>query len=226
MNPALSKYSFRTFGGKRGTRFFPQKQAGIRKGGVKPAKRGRIFVISGPSGSGKTTLASRIVCDKNLKNLLTKSISFTTRPKRSGERDKKDYFFIGQEEFERGRKQKKILEWTRYLGYYYGTPKDFVERQLAKGRHLVLCLDFKGAQAMRRAYPRETVTIFVVPPSLGVLRERIENRCNKTKAEEIRKRVELAEKELAAAESYDYSLVNKDLDKTVAALKEIILWNT
>lgn len=193
---------------------------------MKAVKRGRIFVISGPSGSGKTTLASRIVQDKNLKKLLIKSISFTTRPKRSGEKDKKDYFFIGQEDFKRGLKAKKILEWTKYLGYYYGTPKDFVERQIAKGRHLVLCLDFKGAQAIRRAYPRETVTVFVVPPSLEVLRERIQNRCNKTKQEEIRKRVELAEKELAVAEIYDYSLVNKELDKTVAALKEIILCNT
>lgn len=190
---------------------------------MKAAGRGRIFVISGPSGSGKTTLASRIIQDKNLKKLLAKSISFTTRPKRSGERDKKDYFFISQADFKRGLTTKKILEWTKYLGYYYGTPKDFVERQLAKGRHLVLCLDFKGAQAIRRAYPRETVTVFVAPPSLGVLRERIQNRCNKTKQEEIRKRVKLAQKELAAAQNYDYSLINKDLDKTTAALKEIVL---
>ncbi len=190
---------------------------------MKTKKRGIIFVISGPSGSGKTTLASRIAQDKKFKNKLIKSISFTTRPRRSGEKEKKDYFFIREEDFTQGLKAKKILEWTKYLGYYYGTPGDFVEKQLAKGRHVVLCLDFKGARAIRRFYPQDTVLVFVMPPSLGVLRHRIQNRCSKTKKEEIQKRIKLAEKELAVAEKYDYCLVNKELDKTVAVLKEVIL---
>lgn len=185
-------------------------------------KRGLIFVISGPSGSGKTTLLKHIISDAGLKNKILKSISFTTRPNRSGEKDRKDYFFISAEEFQRRLKAKKILEWTKYLGYYYGTPGDFVKAQINKGKHLCLCLDFKGAQAIKRFYPQNTVTIFVMPPSLESLRERIEKRCNKTKKEEITKRIKLAKRELAVSKKYDYCLVNKELDKTAAEMKNIV----
>jgi guanylate kinase len=186
-------------------------------------KRGLIFIVSGPSGSGKTTLVGRVLEDGELKKRLVRSVSYATRPKRSGEKNGKHYFFISQTQFKQARKAKKILEWTRYLGYYYATPKDFFEKHLKKGKNIILCLDVKGAFRIKRAYPRNTVTIFVVPPSLGVLGERMRRRCNKTDSEEIRRRVRLAEDELLLAHRYDYCLVNKNLDKVAKELGAIIL---
>ena len=190
---------------------------------VQKKNLGLIFVISGPSGSGKTTLLAKLLKGKGLKNRLVKSISFTTRPKRSTEKNGQDYFFIRQERFRQLQRAKKILEWTKYLGYYYATPKDFVERQLRKGKNLVLSLDLKGALRIKRLYPQNTKTIFIMPPSLGVLRGRIEKRCKKTKKEEIRERLKLAEKEICVSRRYDYCLTNQDLDDAVRKLTEIVL---
>jgi guanylate kinase len=185
-------------------------------------KQGLIFVISGPSGSGKTTLLQNLIRSKILKHKLVKSVSFTTRPKRSGEREGRDYFFISDHEFKQRRKAKKILEWTRYLGYYYATPKDFVERRVQKGRHILLCLDLKGAFRIKRLYSKNTVTIFVMPPSLRTLHDRIKKRCSRTKREEIRQRLWLARKELGACRRYDYCVLNKDLRQAVRETKIII----
>ena len=186
-------------------------------------RQGLIFVISGPSGSGKTTLLKNLLKIPALRNRLVKSISFTTRPKRSSEKKRKDYSFIDEEEFQQKLKAKKILEWTKYLGYYYGTPRDFMERQLAKNKHVVLCLDLKGASKIKRLYPENTVMVFVMPPSLEAIRERIKKRCQKTKTEEIQQRLKLARKELLASRLYDYCLVNEDLGQATRALKDIIL---
>jgi guanylate kinase len=189
-------------------------------------KKGLIFVISGPSGSGKTTLAQKLTRSKTLKNRLIKSISFTTRPKRQGEADKRDYFFISDKEFREKRKAKKILEWTKYLDYYYATPKEFVDRQLDKGKHILLCLDFKGALEVKRLYPQNTITIFVTPPSLVALQDRIRKRCRQTKKEEIKQRLKLARQELAVAKRYNYCVVNRDLQQAVKELQGIILQET
>ena len=188
--------------------------------------KGLIFVISGPSGSGKTTLAERLLESRGLQKKLVKSVSFTTRPCRSAEKPGQDYFFITRNEFMERRQAKKILEWTRYLGYYYGTPKDFVEEQLARSKNVLLCLDLKGARQIKRVFPKNTVTIFVVPPSLATLRNRIEGRCSKTKKKEIGKRSKLAKEELRASKQYDYSLVNSNLERAVKELKTIILQKT
>jgi guanylate kinase len=186
-------------------------------------KRGKVFVISGPSGSGKTTLAEEALKAKELRRKLIKSVSYTTRPKRSGEKEGRHYFFITEQGFKQALKAKKILEWTRYLGYHYATPKDFFEGSLRRGKSIILCLDLKGALKIKRAYPQDTVTIFVVPPSLSVLGERIRKRCTKTKREEILKRIRLAEAELLSADKFDYCLLNKNLNKVAKELKAIIL---
>lgn len=183
----------------------------------------RIFVISGPSGSGKTTLVARALADKTLSRRLGRSISYTTRPKRSGERSKRDYIFISEDNFKRKLKAKKILEWTNYLGYYYGTPLDFAERQLKKKEGALLCLDKKGALKLRKLYPKNTVTIFVKPSSLQHLPKRIQKRCKATCAEEIQKRFKLAQEEIKAAQGYDYYLVNRDLGRAVKELTDIII---
>lgn len=184
---------------------------------------GLIFVISGPSGSGKTTLLERLLRDRQAKKLLVKSISFTTRPRRSREVDQQDYFFISESEFKRRLKAKKILEWTQYLGYYYATPRDFIEQQIKQGRHIALCLDYKGAKAIKRAYSKDTVTIFILPPSLSALRKRIKGRCGRTKEIEIKRRLRLAREEISLARRYNYSLENKNFKQAVNRLKGIIL---
>jgi len=186
-------------------------------------QKGLIFVISGPSGSGKTTLVARLIRDKGMRQRLAKSISVTTRPRRLKEKEGKDYFFLSPKQFRQQRQAKKILEWTKYLGYYYATPRNFAEAQLAAGKSIMLSLDLKGALRLRQLYPGQAITIFILPPSLGVLRDRIEKRSPETKKAEIRRRLKLATAEVLAAQRYDYCLVNQDLQNTFDRLKEIML---
>lgn len=186
-------------------------------------KPGLVFVISGPSGSGKTTLLKKALLDKLLRKKLAKSISVTTRSKRSGERQGRDYFFVKPQEFQRLINSKKILEWTRYLGYYYGTKKDLLEEKLRSGKSLALCLDLNGAKSLKKLYPGNTVTIFIQAPSIKELRKRIKLRCSQTRQEEINKRVKLAETELKSSGRYDYVIKNKNLDQALSRLRDIIL---
>jgi len=184
---------------------------------------GKIFVISGPSGSGKTTLLSSLIQDKAIAKLLTKSCSITTRPKRSKEKQGKDYFFVNLAEFKRLLKAKKILEWTKYLGYYYGTPKGPLEKQLKAGKNLGLCLDLKGTRILKNLYPDKTITVFVLPPSLNVLKNRIKNRCRRTNKKEIAQRIRLARRELLEASRFDYCILNQNLRVALEELKNIFL---
>ena len=186
-------------------------------------KPGKIFIISGPSGSGKTTLLTRLIQDKKIAKSLEKSRSVTTRPRRLGEKQGKDYFFISKGEFRRLLKAKKILEWTRYLGYYYGTPRELVENRLKKGKHLGLCLDLKGARILKKIYPYNSVTVFVLPPSLSVLKARIEGRCRETNKKEVTQRLRLAKREILAAAQFDYRILNQNLRIALKELKKIFL---
>ncbi|MFH1398457.1 MAG: guanylate kinase [Candidatus Omnitrophota bacterium] len=189
-------------------------------------KTGLIFVVSGPSGSGKTTLVQGVLTAKKLKNKFARSVSFTTRPKRPGEKEGQDYFFVSGPEFKAEVKAKKILEWTRYLGYYYGTPKDFVDRQLKRLKNLFFCIDLRGARNIKRLYPDSTVTIFIRPGSLKDLPLRIRKRCKGTREKEIKSRLRLAKKEVLAAKTFDHQLVNKDLKEALKELKNIVLEHT
>lgn len=186
-------------------------------------KKGIIFVLSGPSGSGKTTLAQAVLEDKTFSGKLEKSVSFTTRPRRRKEKDRRDYFFISEKEFRRKLKAQKILEWTRYLGYYYGTARDFVDSRLESFRSLILCLDLKGAARIKALYPANSATIFIMPPSLEELARRIENRHRETSREEIGRRLRLARKEMSCAGKFDFCVVNGDLVRAVKELKKIIV---
>lgn len=184
---------------------------------------GYLFIISGPSGSGKTTLAEQILREKELIGRLKKSVSFTTRPMRSGEKDKKDYFFITEKEFKQNLRAKKILEWTRYLGYYYATPKEFVDGVLVEGKHVLLCVDLKGVAKLTRLYRGKTVTIFVMPPSIEELDKRIRKRCHRVSGREIKRRIEMAKREILVKDSFDYCLVNEDLAAATRQLERFIL---
>lgn len=186
-------------------------------------KNGLIFIILGPSGSGKTTLRDKLLQDSSLALRLVKSVSLTTRKRRTGERHGRDYFFVSEAEFGKLKRSGKVLEWTRYLGYYYGTSRDFLKKQLARGKNILLCVDGRGARAIKKLYPRKSIAIFVMPPSLAALKQRIAGRCRKTTGREIKERLALARKELASAKRYDYRLVNKDLRRSVAQLRGIII---
>lgn len=182
-----------------------------------------MYVLSGPSGSGKTTLAQKLLEDRTIRKGFVKSVSLTTRGRRTGERNGRDYFFVTEEDFLRKRAAKKILEWTKYLGYYYATSREFIDACLGGGRHVLLCLDHRGARKIKRMYAGRAVTVFVAPPSLGVLRERITARCSKTTPEEVAKRLAAAEEEMKSAGWYDYRVLNDLLPVAVKQLKEIIL---
>jgi len=188
----------------------------------KQRKPGKIFILSGPSGSGKTTLLASLVKDKKISNLLVRSCSITTRPRRTGERDAKEYFFVTTAEFKRLQKAKKILEWTRYLGYYYGTPKGPLESKLKEGQNIGLCLDIKGSRTLKKLYPDKTVTIFVLPPSLDELKTRIEKR-SRADRKETASRIRLASQEILAAAGFDYCILNQNLKVALGELKDIFL---
>jgi guanylate kinase len=180
----------------------------------------KIFVISGPSGSGKTTLLKKLLRGGPLKRKLVRSVSLTTRPRRNGERNGQDYFFISRQDFQKRRRERKILEWTSYLGHYYATPKDFVEKKVKSGKHILLWLDVRGARQIRKAYPQDSVLVFINPPSLKELQRRIHGR--RHSAAEINQRLGLARQELAAARCYDYRLLNSDLSQAAASLRDIV----
>jgi len=185
-------------------------------------KSGMIFVLSGPSGSGKTTLAVSALNDKKFSGKLERSVSFTTRPRRRGEKEEKDYFFISDLEFRKQLRRQKILEWTRYLGYYYGTARDFVDSRLENNKSLILCLDLKGADRIKELYLRNSCTIFIMPPSLEELARRIENRHRETSEAEVARRLRLAKREIASSDRFDFCLVNNDLAQAARELKRII----
>jgi guanylate kinase len=189
-------------------------------------KTGLIFVISGPSGSGKTTLAKKLLSDAGLKRKLSRLTSFTTRPRRPGEKQGHDYFFVSQEQFFKQRRAKKFLEWIEYLGYYYATAKDIIEAKLNQGKSIVLCLDQRGAFRIRRLYPDLARLIFILPPDLKTLKKRINLRANGVKAGTARenaRRLRLAGKEIRHKRKYDFCVVNKDLSKALKELKAIVV---
>jgi guanylate kinase len=135
-------------------------------------RKNLIFIISGPSGVGKTTLIKRLLSLPDLKTTLVKSVSFTTRTPRKDERDKKDYYFLTKEEFILKKRKGELLEWTEYLGHFYGTDRTFIDNLLEKGKDVLLCLDTKGAFKVRKIYPKNSVLVFILPSSLRVLEEK------------------------------------------------------
>ncbi len=191
--------------------------------GARPEKRARIFVISAPSGCGKTTLVNRLLKDNELDVL--HSVSLTTRRQRLGERNSVDYRFVSKEEFGNKVKAGYFLEWEENFGSLYGTPKDFVRDALKKGYSLLLSIDVKGAMKVKKAYPSRSVLIFLSPPSLKSLKERLLRR-KTDNYQDISHRLEIAKKELYCKDKFDYLVINDALDNAYRKLKEIILAKT
>lgn len=168
---------------------------------------GHLIVISGPSGAGKGTLVKRLLAD--VANAWV-SVSATTRKPRAGEQDGREYFFLSREEFERGIEAGRFLEWAEYDGNLYGTPLDSVRAHMDAGDEVILEIEVQGAAAVRERMP-ECKMVFVEPPSLEVLEQRLRGRATNSE-ESIRARMRTAEVELSRKMEYDCVLVNDDLD--------------
>lgn len=180
-------------------------------------KKGILIIISAPSGAGKTT-----VCKYLLKKLpeIVFSVSYTTRSKRPGEVEGKDYFFVNKEKFLNMVKQKKFIEWAQVYNNYYGTPKENIEKNLTKGKDILLDIDVQGGKNVRKHYP-DGVYIFLLPPSWKALKERLYKRAKDPK-EIINLRLKMAQRELKYIKYYDYIVVNKELKTTFNIIESII----
>ena len=180
-------------------------------------RRGLLFVVSAPSGTGKTTVVERLV---QIVPDLALSRSYTCRAARAGEADGVDYNFITRSRFEEMIAADAFLEWADVFGNLYGTGAADAERELATGRDLVLVIDVQGARQVRNRC-RDTVGVFVMPPSYDVLERRLRGR-SKDPEDAIQRRLRTARAEVAAFVEYDYVIVNDELDACVERLKAIV----
>ncbi len=180
--------------------------------------KGILIVVSGFSGAGKGTLMKKLVQEYDNYAL---SISATTRAPRAGEEDGREYFFITKEAFEQKIAENGLIEYARYCENYYGTPRDYVEKQLEAGRDVILEIEIQGALKIRKQFPT-ALLLFVMPPNVEELKHRLTGRGTET-PEVIDKRLARAAEEAEGIEEYDYIVVNDDLETCVEQLHEIIL---
>lgn len=180
--------------------------------------KGILIVVSGFSGAGKGTLMKKLVQEYDNYAL---SISATTRAPRAGEEDGREYFFLSREAFEQKIAENGLIEYACYCDNYYGTPRDYVERQLAAGRDVILEIEIQGALKIRKQFPT-ALLLFVMPPDARELKRRLAGRGTETE-EVIEKRMARAVEEAEGIEEYDYIVVNDDLEVCVRKLHEIIL---
>lgn len=176
-----------------------------------------VVVVSAPSGAGKTSLCERAVAE--LPGLVH-AVSFTTRPPRPHERDGRDYYFVDEQTFRRMVDQGEFLEWAKVHGHLYGTARSELEKHLTEGNDVVLDLDTQGAAQLKRIFP-QGVFIFIVPPDLKMLEERLRRRETDSE-EEIRRRLKKALEEIQHYKEYQYVIVNDVLERAVAEMKAII----
>lgn len=180
-----------------------------------------IYVVSAPSGAGKTTLCKAL---RQAVPDLQGSVSYTTRPKREGERDGTDYHFVTSEKFREMIEQGAFIEWARVHGNYYGTSLEALEKASRDGRDVLLDIDCQGAAQLKSALDNG-VYIFILPPDYEELRRRLDQR-NTDSIEVVKRRIENARKEINEAEWYDYVVINDNFDFALDQLKAILLAET
>ncbi len=183
-----------------------------------PERRGLMFVLSSPSGAGKTTLSRRLLQSETQ---VAMSVSVTTRAKRPGEIDGKDYYFIDDAQFARMVADGELLEHATVFDHQYGTPKAHVLRELAAGRDVLFDIDWQGTHQLREHCRDDLVSVFLLPPSLAELERRLKTRAQDSD-EVVAKRMEKAATEISHWEEYDYVVVNTDIDKALEHIRRIL----
>lgn len=177
-----------------------------------------MLVLSSPSGAGKTTI-SRKVLDQEPG--LTLSVSVTTRPKRPSEVEGKDYYFMDETTFKKNVEDGQFLEHAYVYGYYYGTPKATIEDQISRGHEVLFDIDWQGTQQLKQVAVHDLVSVFLLPPTMKVLEERLWNRAE-DQAETIRKRLKQANDEISHWAEYDYVVINTALEESIQAIRSIL----
>jgi len=187
----------------------------------KKSFEGLLVVLSAPSGCGKTSIVERLL--KRHQDW-ARSISATTRKPRVDEKDSQDYFFLSREAFEQKVRDGEMLEHAEIYGNLYGTPCDFVRDQVSSGKVVIMTIDVQGTKQIMESWGKGNplLSIFILPPSVKVLRERLTGRHTET-PEEIEKRIGIAQDEIKEAKLYDHTVINLNLDQAVLDVEEIIL---
>ena len=181
-------------------------------------RKGLMLVLSSPSGAGKTSICKKIL--ETEKNLVM-SISYTTRPKRKSEEDGKDYFFVKKKKFDELQEKNFFVESALVFDHFYGTPKNFIENNIRKGKDILFDIDWQGAQKLVDYSKNDVVSIFVLPPSNKILLERLKKR-NEDSNEIVKKRMSKAKSEISHWIEYDYIIINHDISKSAAEVKTIL----
>lgn len=184
---------------------------------MKMKHKGILIVVSGFSGAGKGTLMKQLV--HTYENYAL-SVSMTTRSPRPGEEEGKDYFFVSKEAFEEKINQEGLIEYAVYCENYYGTPRDYVEKQLEKGRDVILEIEIQGALKVKKKFPA-ALLLFVMPPGAAELKKRLEGRGTES-LEVIRKRLKRATEEAEGIEQYDFIVINDKLEECVDKMHSLI----
>lgn len=184
------------------------------------SKKGKLIVFSAPSGAGKSTIVNHLLAQEDLP--LAFSISATSRKPRKGEIDGNHYYFISTDEFKTKIKNGDFLEWEQvYEGLYYGTLKSEVERIQQTGSHVIFDIDVVGGLNIKKQFPEQTLAVFVSPPSIAELENRLRKR-NTESEEKINMRIAKAEKEMAFASQFDYIVENHHLDTALAEAYSVV----
>ncbi|AGF74346.1 guanylate kinase [Bartonella australis AUST/NH1] len=188
-----------------------------------PRRRGFLFILSSPSGAGKSTLSQLILKDEQLE--LSISISVTTRERRPSEIDGFHYHFISKKEFERRRDGNEFIEWAEVHGNYYGTLRESVENAMMSGQDMLFDIDYQGTEQLQKKMPGDTVSVFILPPSMKELVSRL---CRRAEDDQdiINLRLNNARTEMQHWRSYDYIIINKDLNQSLLFIKSIYLAET
>lgn len=183
-------------------------------------KRGLLIIMSGPSGVGKGTVRRLVMADKSLN--LVYSVSMTTRPRREHETPGVDYFYVTKEEFQKTLDEDGFLEHAQFVGNYYGTPKAYVEKLRNEGKNVLLEIEVEGAkQVISKCHGSDVVTIFLIPPSMEDLEQRIRKRGTESE-EVIQQRLAKAQRELELKYAYDYPVINDTVKSAADQIRKII----
>ena len=181
-------------------------------------RRGFMFVLSSPSGAGKTTLSRKLL---NSEDELTMSISTTTRPMRPGEKESVDYFFVSDKRFGELVDAGEMLEYASVFEHSYGTPQDYVDSHLERGKDVLFDIDWQGTRQLAAKRREDLVSVFILPPSMEELEQRLRNRAQDSE-EVVQYRMERAADEISHWEEYDYVIVNRDVEEALEQIRHIL----